>query len=74
MVFYGKQFWTECGVWDVVVNQARGRPYGELLLLSDSIDEIVDHLRKCAIQKNYRLLHDPYNELCNPYWFSRESL
>jgi hypothetical protein len=73
MVFFGKQFWTDSGVWDVVVRQAQGRPYADLLLLSDDVHEIMDHLYNCAVKKCYRLLEDPGTgaDLGNPYWYSR---
>ena len=71
MVFFGKQFWLDSGVWDVVVKQAKGRAYANLLLLSDDVHEIVNHLRECAIKKRYRLSEDHFADLCNPYWYSR---
>jgi predicted Rossmann-fold nucleotide-binding protein len=74
MVFFGKKFWTDCGVWDVVVQQAKGRPYADLLLISDDIDEIVNHIYMCACRKGYRLLSDWATELGNPYWYSRDKI
>ena len=71
MVFFGKQFWEDSGVWDVVVKQAQGRPYADLLLISDDVQEIMDHLQNCAMKKGYRLLDDHFSDLCNPYWYSR---
>jgi predicted Rossmann-fold nucleotide-binding protein len=72
MVFFGKKFWTDSGVWDVVCKQARGLPYADLLMISDDVHEIVDHLYKCAVKKRYRLLEGNLREdLCNPYWYSR---
>ncbi|CAM9412964.1 unnamed protein product, partial [Ectocarpus fasciculatus] len=44
MVFFGKQFWIDSGVWDVVVKQAKGHVYADLLLLSDDVHEIVAHV------------------------------
>jgi predicted Rossmann-fold nucleotide-binding protein len=71
MVFLGVQFWTDNGIWDLVCRQAAGRPYAKLLLLSDSVDEVMDHLLQCARMKGLRLIYD-ISELSNPYWYSRE--
>lgn len=72
MIFFGKKFWKDCGIWDVVQTQAQGRAYSSLLLLSDDIDEIVDHLYTCATKKNLPLLVDcVVSDMMNPYWFSK---
>eukprot|EP00602_Paraphysomonas_sp_CaronLab_P005917 CAMPEP_0185034772 /NCGR_PEP_ID=MMETSP1103-20130426/24919_1 /TAXON_ID=36769 /ORGANISM="Paraphysomonas bandaiensis, Strain Caron Lab Isolate" /LENGTH=435 /DNA_ID=CAMNT_0027571557 /DNA_START=102 /DNA_END=1406 /DNA_ORIENTATION=+ len=72
MVFFGVEFWRENGVWDLVQKQARKYSYTRMLLLSDSVDEIMDHLVRCADEKGLSRISD-FSELCNPYWFSKSS-
>ena len=70
IVFLGVSFWTSNGMWDMVTRLAAGRDYAHLLLLSDSVDEVMDHLMRSARQKGLHLMDD-ISELKNPYWYSR---
>lgn len=45
MILFGKQSWAEeKPVWDLISTVAAGRPYGELLLLTDDENEIIDKI------------------------------
>eukprot|EP00604_Paraphysomonas_vestita_P003090 CAMPEP_0174818420 /NCGR_PEP_ID=MMETSP1107-20130205/1090_1 /TAXON_ID=36770 /ORGANISM="Paraphysomonas vestita, Strain GFlagA" /LENGTH=351 /DNA_ID=CAMNT_0016030227 /DNA_START=486 /DNA_END=1541 /DNA_ORIENTATION=+ len=70
IVFYGIEYWTNSGIWDLIKRQSIGRKYHQYLLLSDSIEEIMDHLVKCAEEKGLNLIDD-FNQLDNPYWYSK---
>jgi predicted Rossmann-fold nucleotide-binding protein len=71
IIFYGVEYWKESGVWDIIQRQAKGRKYFDYLLLSDSVDEIMTHLVTCAQEKGLALIQD-FNELDNPYWYSKQ--
>ena len=70
IIFFGVEYWKESGVWDIIQKQAKGRKYFDYLLLSDSVDEIMDHLVKCADEKGLSRLED-ITQLDNPYWYSK---
>jgi predicted Rossmann-fold nucleotide-binding protein len=70
IVFYGVDYWRESGIWDIIYRQSQGRKYHNYLLLSDSIDEIMNHLVKCALEKDLTLIDD-FSKLDNPYWYSK---
>ncbi|WP_298487040.1 hypothetical protein [uncultured Maribacter sp.] len=47
MILFGKQRWTkERPVWDLIKKVSEGRPYGELLHLSEDENEIIDIILK----------------------------
>jgi predicted Rossmann-fold nucleotide-binding protein len=71
IIFYGVEYWKESGVWDIIQRQAKGRKYFDYLLLSDSVDEIMSHLVSCAQDKGLAMIED-FNELDNPYWYSKQ--
>lgn len=51
MVFLGTQFWEESGVWNVIKTSSLGRPYHDLLLLSDDTQEVLLHFVKYRNEK-----------------------
>jgi predicted Rossmann-fold nucleotide-binding protein len=73
IIFFGVEYWKESGVWDIVRKQAQGRKYFDYLLLSDSVDEIMDHLVNCAEEKGLSRLED-ITQLDNPYWYSKNGV
>ncbi len=72
LVFFGKEFWTANGVFEVVRKQSSGKDYGKMLLLSDELEEIVNHLMSCARENGLVLLDDFKEQLKNPYWYSKK--
>ncbi len=68
MVFIGKQFWIENGVFSLIEESSRGKEYHDMLLCTDDQEEIVKHLLKHA--RVYKLpLNDFVNKRPDPrYW------
>ena len=45
MVFFGRRYWTEeKPVYPVLEGLARGRQYGELLTITDEVEEVVEFI------------------------------
>lgn len=70
IIFFGVEYWKESGVWDIIQKQSLGRKYHDYLLLSDSVDEIMEHLVQWAEEKGLALVED-FSQLDNPYWYSK---
>lgn len=46
MVLYGRRYWTETlPVWPLLTSLADGRPYRDLVLITDDPDEVIDVIR-----------------------------
>jgi len=56
MVFLGKSYWEENGIWELLGKFAKPEPFSEYLLLSDSSEEIVHHLLNHAKAKGLQLI------------------
>lgn len=69
MVFYNSKFWGENGVFELVHKTSVGKPYHDVLLLSDDMDEIINHLIKHREEKNLPIYDE--EDLRGTYWFKR---
>jgi predicted Rossmann-fold nucleotide-binding protein len=67
LVFIGKSYWLESGVYPLLHETSKGAPFHELLLVTDDFEEIVTHLVKHA--ENYKLsLHKNLEEYKLKFW------
>ncbi|KAL6047148.1 Rossmann fold nucleotide-binding protein [Balamuthia mandrillaris] len=66
MVFYDKAFWQQSGVFDVIHKTSAGRPYHDLLLISDDLQQIVQHFVRHRQEKGLPVITDEV--LAAPYW------
>jgi len=58
MIFYGENFWTESGTMDIVKKMSKGRPYHELLLCTDDMEMVVNHLSRHQEKEGLPIITD----------------
>lgn len=68
MVFFSKAFWEESGVYHIVKRTSQGKPYHDMLLLSDSQEEIIQHIIHFRDKKGLPVLSP--EELQRKFWMS----
>lgn len=66
MIFYDTEFWNQSGVTDCLIRNSKDRPFSKWILLSDTVDEIVDHCKK--YRKEYRLPIVDKEDLISNHW------
>jgi predicted Rossmann-fold nucleotide-binding protein len=66
LMFFGEEFWTSSGVFQVLQKNAVGRAFSDWLLLSDQVDKIVEHC--VAYRERSGLPSTCTEELKSAYW------
>ena len=72
VVFLGKDFWIDSGVYDCFMKQATKFKHDDLVLITDSLDETVEFLVCVARERKLYLLQRPREEMMAPYWYSKD--
>mmetsp|Transcript_17460 Transcript_17460/g.52221 ORF Transcript_17460/g.52221 Transcript_17460/m.52221 type:complete len:211 (+) Transcript_17460:958-1590(+) len=74
-VFLDRHFWLEQsgGVYELVQKTSEGRPYHDMLMCTDSVQELVAHMYDIAKRKQRPLITDP-KTLLEAHWEGGVSL
>eukprot|EP01104_Vermistella_antarctica_P016870 TRINITY_DN5857_c0_g1_i1.p1 TRINITY_DN5857_c0_g1~~TRINITY_DN5857_c0_g1_i1.p1 ORF type:complete len:440 (+),score=65.30 TRINITY_DN5857_c0_g1_i1:77-1396(+) len=70
MIFYDEKFWKENRVFELVQHTSQGRPYHDLLLASDDLEEILASLVAHRTKNNLPVVTDKH--LRGKFWMSSE--
>jgi predicted Rossmann-fold nucleotide-binding protein len=71
LIFYGKEFWASSGVYDVLLHNSSDRAFSGLLMLSDSLDEILSHCVSYRAKSGLPVLSA--EDLKSAYWEKQTS-